>query len=248
MTLSGPLSAAVAHSNTMAESGTGISGAGIRTARAVVFTALCVTLSAGAHVLLSGVPLPLLPLAGISVVVFALAFALAGRERGFWHIAALLIPLELTADTVFTTGQQACYGQSGGPVTDTGRLFGVDLLCTGGAFGTPLARAVAGSDAAPLPADLPPAAPWLLLTVHLGVGLLAAAWLRRGEAALARLLGAAVALTFRPLLLAVAVCRRFPEPATGPARRAPAPRAARTLPLPLHSVPRRGPPCWALAS
>lgn len=230
----------------MAESGTGISGAGIRTARAVVFTALCVTLSAGAHVLLSGMPLPLLPLAVISVVVFAVAFALAGGERGFRHIAALLLPLELAADTVFTTGQQACYGSGDGPAPDTDRLFGVDLLCSGGAFGTPLARAVAGSDAAPLPADLPPAAPWLLLAAHLGVGLLAAAWLRRGEAALARLLSAAVVLTFRPLLLAVAVGRRHLEPPTGPGRRKSTPHAARTLPLLLHSVPRRGPPWCAL--
>ena len=52
----------------------------------------------------------------VAVTVFALAYALAGRERGFGRIAALLIPLELAADTVFTTGQHVCYGRAGGPV------------------------------------------------------------------------------------------------------------------------------------
>ncbi|NSC21169.1 hypothetical protein FM076_08075, partial [Streptomyces albus subsp. chlorinus] len=82
--------------------------AGMRTARAGLFTALCVTLSCGAHVLLSGSPVPLRPLLAVSAAVFVLAFALAGRERGYARIAALLVPLELAADTVFTTGQHAC--------------------------------------------------------------------------------------------------------------------------------------------
>ena len=41
---------------------------------------------------------------------------------------------------------------------------------------------------AALLADADPAAAWLLLGAHVGVGLLAAAWLRRGEQALAQLL------------------------------------------------------------
>ncbi|MGH3312754.1 MAG: hypothetical protein ACRDP3_19600, partial [Streptomyces sp.] len=174
--------------------------AGIRTARAGVFTALCVTLSAGAHVLLSGAPLPLTPLLAVSGMIFLLAFALAGRERRYGRIAALLIPLELLADTVFTSGQHTCYGQTGGPVTGPLRSVGVDLLCGGGSLGTPLARVAAaqgdqsGRGAQALPPGAwgtdPSTTPWLLLAAHIGVGLLAAAWLRRGEAALARLLRA----------------------------------------------------------
>ncbi|MER7183262.1 hypothetical protein ABT404_27970, partial [Streptomyces hyaluromycini] len=74
------------------------------------------------------------------------------------------------------------------------------------------------------------------------VGLLAAAWLRRGERALTQLLRAVAATTFRPLLLAVAAgtvrqapVRRLPRPA-------PRPAAARGLLL-VHSLGRRGPPC-----
>ncbi|WP_428814730.1 hypothetical protein SALCHL_001613 [Streptomyces albus subsp. chlorinus] len=223
----------------------------MRTARAGLFTALCVTLSCGAHVLLSGSPVPLRPLLAVSAAVFVLAFALAGRERGYARIAALLVPLELAADTVFTTGQHACYGQAGGPVTGPLRSVGVDLLCGGGSVGTPLARMAArggGADAYPLGVHgIPgPALPWLLLAAHVGVGLLAALWLRRGEAALARLLRAVAARAFRPLRRAVAVCRTACE-GTGPARR-PRPRAVRTpraLPLLSHSVHRRGPPVSA---
>jgi len=222
----------------------GIPDTGIRTVRAAVFTALCVTLSAGAHVLLTGNPLPYPPLILVSTAVFAAAFALAGRERGYWSVAGLLVPLELAADTVFTTGQDACYGQAGGPVAGPLRSLGVDLLCAGGDLGTPLARMTA-SAAPPLSAATHPAAPWLLLAAHVAVGLTAAAWLRRGDAALTRLLRAAAAALFRPLLLVAAVCR----PAAGPAGRGirPALRATprHTLPLLTHSVVRRGPPCPA---
>ncbi|MFG2191124.1 hypothetical protein [Streptomyces sp. NPDC048639] len=220
-----------------------ISGAQLRTLRAALFTALCVTLSAASHVLLSGVPLPVTTVAGLSVGVFAIAWALAGRERGYGAIAALLIPLELAADTVFTTGQHACYGQAGGPVAGSLRSVGVDLLCSGGDFGTPLAHMASRQPAATLTAASDPATPWLLLAAHVAVGLVAAAWLRRGESALVRLLRALGAFAFRPLLIAFATVRAQNGPARrafGTVRRAP---ATRVQPLLAHSVLRRGPPC-----
>ncbi|MBR7675845.1 hypothetical protein [Streptomyces daliensis] len=222
---------------------TDMNATGIRTARAAVFTALCVTLSAGAHVLLSGAPVPLVPLLVISGAVFLLAFACAERERGYGRIATLLIPLELFADTVFTTGQHACYGRAGGPVAGPLRSLGVDLLCGGGSLGTPLARMTArGHEATPAALATDPAVPWLLLAAHVGVGLVAAAWLRRGEAALARLLRAAAATAFRPLRLVRAVCRcRVPAETGRTPRALPAP-GPRALPLLVHSVHRRGPP------
>jgi hypothetical protein len=217
-----------------------MAAAGVRTARAGVFTALCVTLSAGGHVLLSGAPLPLVPLLLITASVFVLAFALADRERGYGRIAALLIPLELGADTVFTSGQHACYGQAGGPVTGPLRSVGIDLLCSGGDVGTPMPAS--GLQAVP-----PPDAPWMLLALHVAVGLLAAAWLRRGEAAVARLLRAAAATAFRPLLLVLRWLGPRPESVVGASAPASAP-VARRLPLIAHSVLRRGPPrVWAAA-
>ncbi|WP_327428025.1 MULTISPECIES: hypothetical protein [unclassified Streptomyces] len=221
-----------------------ISGTQLRAVRAALFTAFVVTLSTASHVLLSRVPLPLSTVAAIAAAVFVIAYALAGRERGFGRIAALLIPLELAADTVFTTGQHVCYGRAGGPVAGPLRSVGFDLLCGGGTVGTPLARVTGGSTdrAAALLAHADPAAAWLLLGAHVGVGLLAAAWLRRGERALDQLLRAVAAATFRPLLIAVAAVtvrlapvRRLPRTA----RRA---ATARTR-LFVHSLGRRGPPC-----
>ncbi|MEU8570514.1 hypothetical protein AB0C51_19580 [Streptomyces pathocidini] len=228
-----------------------ITGTPMRTLRAALFTALCVTLSTASHVLLSGVPLPVTTVAALSAAVFATAWALAGRQRGFAAIAALLIPLELAADTVFTTGQHACYGQAGGPVAGPLRSVGVDLLCAGGDFGTPLARVASqGAPGLGRAAGFPqiasdPAAPWLLLAAHLAVGLAAAAWLWRGEAALGRLVRAAAVSAFRPLLVAAAAAsaagaRRPRLRAASPAR-----AASRTHPLLVHSVVRRGPPCPA---
>ncbi|GGV67821.1 hypothetical protein GCM10010294_22840 [Streptomyces griseoloalbus] len=226
-----------------------ISGTQLRAVRAALFTAVVVTLSTASHVLLSGAPLPVNTVAAIAAAVFLLAYVMAGRERSFGRIAALLIPLELAADTVFTTGQHVCYGRMGGPVAGPLRSVGFDVLCGGGTdVGAPLAR-VTGSSAeggdrlAGLLAQADPATAWALLGAHIGVGLLAAAWLRRGERALGQLLSAVAATTFRPLLLAVAAVavRRAPQ-ARRPFRPARPATTARTL-LFVHSLGRRGPPC-----
>jgi hypothetical protein len=87
----------------------------------------------------------------------------------------------------------------------------------------------------------------LLLAAHLAIGLLAAGWLRRGEAALTQLLGAVAGFAFRPLLIAVAVIGAV----AAPRRPAPTPvrtgHTARTVPLLVHCVVRRGPPCTLAA-
>ncbi|MFF1302779.1 hypothetical protein ACFVYN_07920, partial [Streptomyces sp. NPDC058307] len=109
-------------------------------------------------------------------------------------------------------------GGGGGEGTDPGRLGG-------------------------LLAHADPQTAWLLLGAHVCVGLLAAAWLRRGERALAQLLRAVAATTFRPLLLAAAALtvRSAPEPArpVRPGRRT----AAVFDEILVHSLGRRGPPC-----
>ncbi|MGW3622316.1 hypothetical protein [Streptomyces sp. NPDC000880] len=219
-----------------------ISGKQLRVLRAAIFMALVVTLSAASHVLLSQAPLPLTTVAGLSAGVFAVAYALSGRERGYWRIASLLVPLELAADTVFTTGQDVCYGPGGGPVAGSLRAVGLDVLC-GGSVGAQLPGvAVADRGAAALLQSTDPALPWLLLAAHVSVGLLAALWLRRGESALSGLVRAVGAFAFRPLLLAVAAAgtvRRAVRRAARPAPRRPGISRTRLL---VHSVGRRGPP------
>ncbi|MGW1911116.1 hypothetical protein ACWCQS_10410 [Streptomyces sp. NPDC002076] len=220
-----------------------IPGIQLRTVRAALFTAVVVTLSTASHVLLSRAPLPVATVLAVATAVFATAYALAGRERGFGRIAALLIPLELAADTVFTTGQNTCYGRAGGPVAGPLHAFGFDVLCQGGAVGSPLAQ-MTGAHGRPgaLLAHASPVAAWLLLAAHVVVGLLAAAWLRRGERALMQLLRAVAATTFRPLLLAVAAVAVRLTPARRLPRPAPRRAAARDRLL-VHSLGRRGPPC-----
>lgn len=221
-----------------------ISGTHLRATRAALFTALVVTLSAGSHVLLSRSPLPLSVLVALVAAVFCLAYATAGRERGFWAIAGLLVPLELAADTVFTAGQQVCYGPAGGPVTGSLRAVGFDFLCGGpvGAHLPGVADASPGTAAAFLNSP-DPALPWLLLAVHVSVGLLAAAWLRRGEAAAARLAGSVAMTAFRPLLLAVgALTGGVGVPQVRGAVRSPAAPRPPLAGLLVHSVGRRGPP------
>ncbi|WP_031098965.1 membrane protein [Streptomyces sp. NRRL S-15] len=230
-----------------------VSGTQMRAVRAALFTALVVTLSSASHVLLSRVPLPMTAVALLAGAVFAVAFALAGRERGFGAIAGLLVPLELAADTVFTTGQHLCYGAAGGPIAGPLRSVGVDVLCGDGAgadglsgvaaVGTPLAGVTAEPHhAAALLASPGPAVPWLLLVAHVTVGLLAAAWLRRGESALAGRLRAAAAVAFRPLLVAVAVAGGARRGVRSGARRTGRPHPLAPARFLVHSVGRRGPP------
>ncbi|MFE0452644.1 hypothetical protein ACFW2D_15405 [Streptomyces sp. NPDC058914] len=227
-----------------------ISGTRLRAVRAALFTAFVVTLSTASHVLLSRAPLPLNTVAAVAAAVFVLAYALAGRECGFGRIAALLIPLELAADTIFTTGQHVCYGRAGGPVAGPLASVGWDVLCGDGTkVGTPLAQ-VTGTDPDKLGgllAHADPATAWLLLGAHVCVGLVAAAWLRRGERALAQLLRAAAATTFRPLMLAVAAVTVRRAPATGRLPRATRRAVAVRDRILVHSLGRRGPPSLAAA-
>ncbi|GAB2608089.1 hypothetical protein GCM10027168_46370 [Streptomyces capparidis] len=204
----------------------------LRTLRAALFTALCVTLAASAHVLLSRSPLPLATLAVVAAGVFGAAFALAGRERRLAHIAALLVPLELAVDWVFTRSQDTCYGTSGGPVP--GSLRSVGALCgDGSSVGTVIE----------LPGGMVPA--WLLLLAHVAVGLIAAWWLRQGEAAAFRLLRALAAVAVAPLRLVLSVPVTAPVPF--PARRRRDERPSPTEAAVRRYVARRGPPCPAPA-
>ncbi|WP_327413487.1 hypothetical protein [Streptomyces sp. NBC_01233] len=219
-----------------------ISGVGLRGLRAALFSALVVLLSAGSHVLMSRVPLPPALVGGAFAAVFAIAYALAGRERGFGPIAGLLVPLELAADTVFTAGQHLCYGPAGGPVSGPLRAMGLDELCGGTPVGGPLTEVTGPvADQAALLAAPGPWTPWLLLGAHVSVGLLAAGWLRHGERALEQLLRAVAAFAFRPLLLAVASVAAVSGPARRLLRPVLAGTGARTR-FPAHSVGRRGPP------
>ncbi|MEU7132932.1 hypothetical protein [Streptomyces sp. NPDC046261] len=183
-------------------------GADLRLIRAAVFTAVCVLLSAGGHVLASCASVPLWTLAAGFAVVFAVAVPLAGRERSLPGIGLCLAVGQLALHTLFGLGQHVTGGGTAGrqAAAEGGLIrFAAQLTCDQGPMSAGRARQVvidAGLDPAVHPAavgmpaggvapvraslahTLLPSLPMVLGHV---LAALAVGWLlRRGEAALWR--------------------------------------------------------------
>ncbi|MEV4438731.1 hypothetical protein AB0K09_06860 [Streptomyces sp. NPDC049577] len=252
-------------------------GADLRLIRAAVFTAVCVALSAGGHVLASCAGVPLWTLVAGFTAVFAVAAPLAGRERSLPGIAAGLAAGQLGLHALFGLGQRSAE-LAGQQARSEGRLinFAGQLVCnqprplspaqarqvvTDAGLG-PAAQHAAGmtmpASGHPVALDhlFPASLPMLLghLLAALGIGWL----LRRGEAALWRLVrlsarGAAGFALIRALRSALALVRAWwhgDRPVAGAVvRRADAEdeRPAREPAL-RDVVVRRGPPRLALAA
>ncbi|SNS86234.1 hypothetical protein [Actinacidiphila glaucinigra] len=240
-------------------------GADLRLLRAAVFTAVCVVLSAGAHMLASGHGVPGWTLAAGWLAVFAFATPLAGRERSTPAIATGLAGGQLVLHVLFNLGG-ICGG--GGVAEIAGRL-----LCDERVTELPShVHTVAGTShmagmpgMAVMPGMSPAAAESTMLSYSLpmllghAVAAVTAGWLlRRGEAALWRLVALSVRglaeLSGGALRHAVALVRLL---LTGsPATPCAVPGAGRTdgsAPVPRtvllrHSLARRGPPAHALAA
>lgn len=249
-------------------------GTDLRLLRAAVFTAACVGLSAGAHVFAAGRTVPLWTLGAGCAAVFAVAVTLAGRERSLPGIATVLAVGQLSLHLILSAG----HTPTGGAAAPRGtRALAAQLLCgdrSAAALSDASAqRVLAGAGlaghgsghggAAPPPgvADgtagsprtvLEPALAQLSLPMLLGhlLAALAAGWLlRRGEAALWRLVRlsadtlSAVSLRrslalARTLLRGGPACPAPPRTAPPPPDRAVPPRT-RVL---TGAATRRGPP------
>ncbi|WP_327679287.1 hypothetical protein [Kitasatospora sp. NBC_00458] len=252
----------------------------LRLARAVPFALVCTLIAAAGHALAGGgnVALPALA-AGFTGVLLA-AVALGGRERSLTAIAAALGAGQFGLHVLFHSfgGHTAAGGGAhhGGPL-GSGPLtlpqVAGRLICNEARPGTliglpggPTAeQLVAGAGLDP---QAYAAAPWWqggvlgmtpsMLLGHLTAALVAGWWLRRGEAALWRLLRiTATAARERwatPLrtafALAAVLLRGLLGTPGGPVRRSggrggddPLPAGAALR----HSVVRRGPPLGALA-
>ncbi|MBO1417147.1 hypothetical protein [Streptomyces sp. FH025] len=215
-------------------------GPATRTLRAAVFAALVVLLAGLGQVLVTGRALPVGTMGLASVAVFAVAFALAGRERGYPAIAAVFLPLELGVSALFDLAQSTC------PSLPPGTAHGFQpLLCGGGSLGGFLLGHGVSQQTGVL----------LLLLLHSVIALSGAFWLRRADAALAglartvRMLGE---FLHRHLPAAARWLRLLAAPVPArPVARVPFPRASRSL-VPAEDVVvrpavRRGPPVFALA-
>ncbi|WP_435973089.1 hypothetical protein [Streptomyces sp. Qhu_M48] len=223
--------------------------------RAAMFAVVCVLLAATGHVVMSGRGVPgwtlLLALAG----TVAVAWALAGRERGPWAVTAATVAVQGLLHTVFSWARPpvAVPAPAARTVTDhahTGHGM-LSHAAMGHGAAVPAADANVGAGAnvvrgiaeAPVAHDMTDiASSWGMLSAHLLAALLSGLWLAYGERAAFRLLRALPLGLFRPLRLLIAAV--VPVPARRPALRpvrAGDERVPRRLLL-THSVISRGPP------
>ncbi|MFJ6621214.1 hypothetical protein ACIQOW_27040 [Kitasatospora sp. NPDC091335] len=245
----------------------------LRLARAVPFALVCTLIAAAGHALAGGGNVPPTALAAGFAAMLAFAAAGGGRERSLAGIAGALGAGQLGLHCLFHGFNGSMPGMHhGGSAALTVPQVAGRLICNEARPGT-----LAGLSGGPSPeqlvssAGLDPhaytAAPWWqagvfgmtpsMLAGHLAAALVAGWWLRRGEAALWRLLRVAAtaarehwAAPLRTAFALAAALLRGLFGVAGPARRFGA--GDGTGPLPAgavlrHSVVRRGPPCGALA-
>ncbi|MGI5121598.1 hypothetical protein ACQEU5_18990 [Marinactinospora thermotolerans] len=183
-----------------------------RSVRAGVFASVCVGVSTAGHALAAGhepsIPATLLGLA----LVFAFAWATAGRERGYAGIFGSMVWAQLALHLLLSL-----FPGSGTPAGGAGHLHA----------GVPSEAVAAGEGQ-----DLP------MLLAHLVAALVSSWWLRRGEAAAFALLRLVVRALL-PLLLLLPVLPSSRPPARRRPRGAD--RATVALFL-RHVLVLRGPP------
>ncbi|MFJ2593256.1 hypothetical protein [Streptomyces erythrochromogenes] len=207
----------------------------LRATRAAIFAAMCVALGAVGHSYMSGTDVPFLGLLAAFAVTAVLAWLLAGRRRGPAGITAAVLAVQGVLHLVFS-GSRAAESASV-PAAMRGHHH------------VPAAEATGTADMATV-ADMAGTASHGgagMIAAHALAGLVCAAWLARGEAAvfrLARVLGAAALHAARPLARALDLVRaRVAAVPAPPVFRAPyrRPRRLRGA-VHAHAVVRRGPP------
>ncbi|HET9167990.1 MAG TPA: hypothetical protein VFN97_01100 [Actinospica sp.] len=198
----------------------------LRGARAAIFAAMCVGVSAAGHAWISADGVPLWALGLAFVAILAAGSALAGRQRGFASIAALMLLGELGQHLVFTAAQNSASAAGAPAIPEF--VSGHVVPASAWVCGMPHSGMSGhGGEAG-------------MIGAHVVAGLLCAGWLRSGEAAFFRLVQALVARSPIPLLI-------WPEALVVPDRPRIVPRgdgrlAARRTRLLSTSVARRGPP------
>ncbi|MEU1624096.1 hypothetical protein ABZ746_01845 [Streptomyces sp. NPDC020096] len=257
-------------------------GADLRLLRAAVFAAVCVTLSAAGHAMASGGGIPLWTLLAGWAGVLAIAAPLAGRERSLPGIAVAMLGGQLGLHALFSAGQwcaePASDGRSGRIMALAGHLLCNDQLLrlTPDSAAQLLRQAhidPSSAAAATTATQNMPGMPGMsgahgcpsyslpMLCGHLAAALVAGWLLRRGEAALWRVVqlsgyGMEQASALLPLRIALIAARTLALVAGLLSERLTAVRPRRVAygsgrPESVHlqhSVIRRGPPAVALAA
>lgn len=149
----------------------------LRLARAAIFAALCVGLSAAGHVWMSGDVIPLWSVGLAFGVLTASGYVLARRQFGFVAISALMLLGEL--------GQHYLFAAAQGPMVDqqvpalpqfvSGRVVPASAWICGMPHSAAMNRGAVGGFGG-------------MVAAHIVAGLVAAWWLRCGDAAVFRML------------------------------------------------------------
>ncbi|WKD34966.1 hypothetical protein [Streptomyces xanthophaeus] len=227
----------------------------MRATRAAIFAAMCVALGAIGHSSMSGTDIPFFGLLGAFGVTCGFAWLAAGRRRGPVGITAAVLSVQGVLHLVFSGSAAAAkpfaapgpmHGHHPVAAADAGAMAAeapgmADMAHMAGTAG--MAGATGAADMAGMAGHGGAA----MIAAHVLAGLLCAAWLARGEAAvfrLARVLATAALHAARPLARALALVRArvaalpappvFPAPYERPRRLRGAVHA--------HAVVRRGPP------
>jgi len=219
----------------------------LRTARAAVFAAACVGVSAAGHVWMSGLMIPAWALLAALLAVGAAGYGLAGRQRGFVAIAGLMLFGEFGLHLLFSASQRTTTGGAMSSMPGMANMPGMVMphpvsasawLCGGGKFA---ADASSGH-------GVMSSMPWMsehgaagMIAVHVVAGLLCAWWLGRGEAATFRLLRSLVVFA-APLLVIIWPVAPVVSDLTARVPDDSDEHAPTVCGLLVHAVVRRGPP------
>lgn len=221
-------------------------GRSLRTARAAVFAAVCVSVSAAGHVWMSGPSIPAWALCIAVLAVGGTGYALAGRQRGFASIAPLMLTGQLGMHLLFTASQHTAGATMPAmpgmpdmsriimphPVPASAWLCGGGMTASGASSGHGVTASMAWMTAYDSAG---------MIAVHAAAGLLAAWWLYRGEAAVFRLLQSFARFALPLLILAWPGAPWVPDLTAGMAvdanEHVPSGRV-----LLVHALVRRGPP------
>ncbi|RFS87180.1 hypothetical protein D0T12_02735 [Actinomadura spongiicola] len=203
---------------------------GFRTARAVVFATVCVTLASTGHILSAGTTIPMWAVLTGFVAVLGVTLVLAGHERSLATILGGLLGGQFALHVLFTRATdpiQLTVAHDPGhpgmhrPGVSEAAMAGSDLLM-------PVAHATGTST---------------MTLAHTIAALVAAWWLRRGERAAWSLARRIAGAADRPMRLLPALLTMDVPEGTPRASAAPATTAVRAAGRALrHQVVRRGPP------
>ncbi|MFG2086990.1 MULTISPECIES: hypothetical protein [unclassified Spirillospora] len=194
----------------------------LRTARAVVFATVCVTLAITGHVLASGTVAAWAAVAGFCAVL-GVTFMLVGHERSLATILGGLLGGQFALHALFTAASEPIQRHSAEMHAAMGGAApaGPDVML-------PVAHGTGGT---------------AMTLAHTVAALVAAWWLRRGERAAWSLARRVAAMADRPIRLLVAL--PAVEPAAPPRRTPVVPASAAVMAIGRvlrHQVLRRGPP------